>query len=89
MMPARTDYPTAWEIVRALATMAEDNEMTDTFTAKEKLEAVERELHYRVRVYARRVADGKMTQAFADRQIAIFRAILHDYSTIARKEQLL
>lgn len=59
------------------------------FTAAEKLAAVERELTYRRRVYARRVADEKMTQALADRQIALFEAIAADYRAAAEKERLI
>jgi hypothetical protein len=49
------------------------------FSKAQKLEAVERELKYRRRVYARRVADGQMTQDFADLQIALFESIALDY----------
>jgi hypothetical protein len=60
-----------------------------TFTASQKLEAVDRELAYRRRVYARRIEQGQMTQSLADRQIAIFEAIKADYETAAEKERLL
>lgn len=60
-----------------------------TFTAQDKLEAVERELAFRRRVYQRRVADGKMTQQLASRQIAVFEAIAADYQTTAVGERLL
>lgn len=60
-----------------------------TFTAQDKLEAVERELAFRRRVYERRVADGKMTQQLADRQIAVFEAIADDYDQKAAGERLL
>ena len=59
------------------------------FTAAEKLRAVERELAYRRRVYARRVGTGKMTQAMADKQIALFEAIAEDYTAAAKKERLI
>lgn len=59
------------------------------FTAAEKLAAVERELKYRRRVYARRVAERKMTQALSDEQIAVFEAIGADYRAAAEKERLL
>lgn len=49
------------------------------FTADQKHEAIERELSYRRRLYPQRVAQGKMTEAFADKQIAIFEDILKDY----------
>lgn len=60
-----------------------------TFTAQDKLEAVQRELAFRRRVYERRVADGKMTQQLADRQIAVFEAIADDYNQKAAGERLL
>lgn len=58
-------------------------------TAKEKLEAIERELKYRERVYERRVADGQMTRRLADYQISVFRDILRDYIAPAQKERLI
>lgn len=60
-----------------------------TVTAQDKLEAVQRELTLRRRVYPRRVADGKMTQALADRQVALFEAIEADYVKAAAGERLL
>lgn len=64
--------------------------MTDrTFTATEKLEAVDREVKYRVVVYTRRIAEGKMTKEMADYQVAIMRAIASDYHALALKERLL
>jgi hypothetical protein len=59
------------------------------FTAAEKKSAVERELSYRRRVYPRRIADGRMTQALADRQIAIFEQILEDYGKTEESEGLI
>ena len=60
-----------------------------TFTAKQKLEAVERELSYRRRVYVNRVLTHRMTQELADRQIAIFEAIRDDYIKAEKKERLI
>lgn len=48
-------------------------------TAKDKLEAIEREIKQRQRVYPRLIAQGKMTHAFAQRQNLIFQAIAEDY----------
>lgn len=59
------------------------------FTDTEKLDAIRRELKYRRRVYAKRVAEGTMTKALADKQIAIFEAIEADYVPKAEKERLL
>lgn len=44
-------------------------------TLYEQIQAVERELAMRRKVYPRRVADRKMTQAKADREIAAMEAI--------------
>lgn len=51
----------------------------EEFSPADKLKSVERELGFRRRVYPRRVGDGKMKQADADREIAIFEAIAKDY----------
>ena len=59
------------------------------FTAKQKLEAVHRELSYRRPVYERRVANGTMTKELADFQIAIFEAIRDDYAKEEVAERLL
>jgi hypothetical protein len=50
-----------------------------TFTFEQKLAAIVRETSYRRRVYARRVAEGKMTQKLADEQIAVMVEIAADY----------
>jgi hypothetical protein len=42
----------------------------------EQIVCVEREIGFRKRVYPRRVADRKMTQANADKQIAAMTAVL-------------
>lgn len=49
------------------------------FSFEQKLAAVKREITFRRHVYARRVADRKMTQALADEQIAVMEAIASDY----------
>jgi hypothetical protein len=59
------------------------------FTAKQKREAIERELAYRRHVYDHRVADGKMTKELADFQIAIFEAMRDDYQAIEKTERLI
>ncbi len=63
--------------------------MSAPFTAQQKLDAVDRELGFRRRVYARRVAEGKMTERLADEQIAVFEAIAEDYRPQAAAERLL
>lgn len=50
----------------------------DVISKQEKVQEIEREIAMRERVYANRVAEKKMTQAKADRQIAVMRAILED-----------
>lgn len=57
-----------------------------TITAREKFECAEREVKQRRYVYPRRVADGKMTQALADKQIAMMEAIAADYRVLAEAE---
>ena len=58
------------------------------FTTEDKRKAVERELTYRRRVYPRLIAGGKMTDGFAQVQIAIFEAILADYQKAEQQERL-
>lgn len=60
--------------------------MTVEITAKDKAECAEREVKQRLYVYPRRVADGKMTQALADKQIAIMQSIAADYRKVADAE---
>lgn len=60
-----------------------------TFSAKEKREALDREVRYRVRVYERLIRDGKMTKEKAEREVAIMRAIAADYFTLEQEERLL
>lgn len=50
-----------------------------TFTLEQRLAAVKREIAFRKRVYGRRVAEAKMTQALADEQIAVMTEIALDY----------
>jgi hypothetical protein len=59
------------------------------FTAGQKLEALDRELKLRRRVYARRVEAGQMTRKEADYQIDIFEAIRDDYEKEEVAERLL
>ena len=50
-----------------------------SYTIGTKIRCIKRELAMRRRVYPRRVKSGRMTQALADRQIAIMESILQDY----------
>lgn len=52
------------------------------FTDKDKHDAAVREVKQRKRVYPRLVGDGRMSQAEADRQIAIMQAIADDYADV-------
>lgn len=52
-------------------------------TNRDKAECAEREVKQRRYVYPRRVGAGKMTQALADRQIAVMEAIATDYRGLA------
>jgi len=61
--------------------------MADEFRASELAECAEREVKLRKRVYPRRVDEGRMTQALADRQIALMEAIAAHYRYTARKEE--
>ncbi len=60
-----------------------------TWTTQDKLAAIERELSYRRKVFARRVENGSMTRELADRQIAIFEAIRDDYAKAEKAERLI
>lgn len=58
-----------------------------TFTIAEQLDAVERELRFREYVYPRRVADGKMSRAEADRQVAVMQAVHATLQKIGREQR--
>jgi hypothetical protein len=55
-------------------------------TTRDKSNTAYREAGYRRRVYPRLVANGRMTQEKADREIAIMDAIASDYATLADAE---
>ena len=59
------------------------------FTAKQKLEAADREVKQRMRVYPRLIAAGKMSADKATYETEIMRAIAADYHTLALKERLI
>lgn len=58
-------------------------------TNQQKLEAAERELKLRLRVYPRLVASGRMSQAKADAETKIMDEIRFDYEQLANKEKLI
>lgn len=49
------------------------------FTAKEKLDCVDREVRLRVRTYERLIKTGRMNEDKATREVAIMREIAADY----------
>lgn len=51
----------------------------DEISWREKVQAIQRELALRRSFYPKRVADGRMRQAEADRGIAVLEAIFDDY----------
>lgn len=51
-----------------------------------KLSAISREIALRRRVYPRQIENGRLTQEKADREIAIFEAIVDDYTKIVAAE---
>lgn len=48
-------------------------------TAKDKIRCLKREVALRERAYPRWVESGRMKAAEADREIAVLKAVLHDY----------
>ena len=58
-----------------------------TFTAKEKLAEIRRELGQRHFVYPKLIGAGKLTQQTADRQVAIMSQIRDDYLKIVEAEE--
>lgn len=55
-------------------------------TFRDKEACARRELDFRRRVYARRVGDGRMKQADADREIELMESILEDYEKASALE---
>lgn len=60
--------------------------MADRFTARQKQQALARELGFRRRVYATRVAEGRMKQSDADFQIGIFEEMESEFRQRADAE---
>jgi hypothetical protein len=54
------------------------------YSLADQIEEAKRELHYRHRSYPFRIKDGRMTQAQADRQIALMRNIRDTLETLSR-----
>lgn len=58
-----------------------------TFSARDKMREAQREVSYRRWVYAKRVANDAMSQADADKKIAIMEQIALDYGKLAQAEE--
>jgi hypothetical protein len=58
-----------------------------TVTILDKLACIRREIAYRERVYPRLITNKKMSQAAADREIAVMKVIEADYSRSAKMHQ--
>ena len=52
------------------------SDLLGAITLEDQIACIERELGYRRSVYARRVADQKMSQALSDREISRMEAVL-------------
>ena len=58
------------------------------FSLAEKIECLDREIRLRRRTYPSKVAHRRMTQAKADREIAILSEILREYENLLAQEDL-
>lgn len=56
-------------------------------TNADKLACAERELAFRLRVYARLVVKGRMTRAEQEREIEVMSAIVEDYRALASADE--
>ncbi|WP_099863831.1 hypothetical protein [Pararhizobium haloflavum] len=56
------------------------------FSAREKLQEIEREIKFRHRVYSRAVHNGKMKLADAQRKLRLMTAIAEDYRRLIAAE---
>jgi hypothetical protein len=59
------------------------------YSAHDKQRCAEREVAWRRRVYAGRVANGRMTPNQARHEIATMQQIAEDYAELAKSERLL
>lgn len=59
--------------------MAELDLGTPPVSKADKIRCLKREIAMRERAYPRWVLNGKMEQKQADREIAVMKAVLHDY----------
>ena len=63
--------------------------MADEFSARDKYQAILRELKYRRAVYPRLITKGRMTPETAKRELEVMAAIGQDYQRELEKERLL
>jgi hypothetical protein len=63
--------------------------VAEQFTAAEKLDCLKRELTMRRHVFPRRVKQSSMSQAKANREIALIEAMIDDYRIAVEGERLL
>lgn len=56
------------------------------FSSRDKNKAAQREVTYRQWVYSRKVAEGSMKEATAEKQIAIMQEIADEYGALADEE---
>jgi hypothetical protein len=56
-------------------------------TNADKLACAERELAFRLRVYARLVVRGKMTKTEQEREIILMQSIVDDYRALASADE--
>lgn len=56
------------------------------FTNREKMQAAQREVGFRRRVYERRVWEGKMTRSQADSEIALMDELAAEYGAAAEQD---
>ena len=69
------------------AAVPERDDMNTQHTIAEQLDCIERALRFRRHVYPRRVADGKMTPAAADHQIAVMESVKASLERIGREQK--
>jgi hypothetical protein len=61
--------------------------VSQQFTIAEQLDAIDREIRFRRHVYPRRVAESRMSQKEADRQIALMEAVKATVAKIGREQK--
>lgn len=62
--------------------------MIHDFTLEQLIKCVSREIGLRETVYPRRVADGKMKQSAADREVEMMKAVREHLERLAAQKEL-